>query len=98
MKDAGEVARIEVASDHRRPALRTPPSACSTDEPTEAEFGLALDTEMRRLGAEGPSFETIVAAGPTPACPTTAPTGVASVDGDSWCSTSGPSSTATTPT
>ena len=33
------------------------------DEPSEAEFGLALDTEMRRLGADGPSFETIVAAG-----------------------------------
>jgi Xaa-Pro aminopeptidase len=32
-------------------------------EPTEAEFALVLDTEMRRRGADGPSFDTIVAAG-----------------------------------
>ena len=37
--------------------------------PTEAEFGLALDTEMRRRGATGPSFETIVASGPNAAKP-----------------------------
>ena len=36
---------------------------------TEAEFGRALDFQMRELGASGPSFETIVAAGPNAAMP-----------------------------
>jgi Xaa-Pro aminopeptidase len=44
------------------------------DGPTEAEFGLALDTEMRRRGATGPSFETIVASGPNAAKPHARPT------------------------
>jgi Xaa-Pro aminopeptidase len=39
------------------------------DGPTEAEFGLALDSEMRRRGAGGISFETIVASGPNGAKP-----------------------------
>ena len=38
---------------HRRRPPSTPRCALLADEPTEAEFGLALDTEMRRLGAEG---------------------------------------------
>jgi Xaa-Pro aminopeptidase len=36
---------------------------------TEAQFALALDTAMRRRGAEGVAFETIVAAGPNSAKP-----------------------------
>ncbi|MBX6341057.1 MAG: aminopeptidase P family protein [Thermomicrobiaceae bacterium] len=36
---------------------------------TEREIALRLDEAMRRLGAEGPSFETIVAAGPNAAMP-----------------------------
>ena len=44
------------------------------DGPTESEFGLALDTEMRRRGATGPSFETIVASGPNAAKPHARPT------------------------
>ena len=36
---------------------------------TEAGLALALDTEMRRLGASAPAFETIVAAGPNGAEP-----------------------------
>src|SRR5581483_4610290 len=39
------------------------------DHPTEHEFGLALDTEIRQLGAEGNSFETIVGSGPNGAKP-----------------------------
>ena len=68
IKDAGEIARIEeacrIADDALevvRPRLR--------DAPTEAEFGRLLDFEMRELGAAGPSFETIVAAGPNAAKP-----------------------------
>jgi len=67
-KDAGEQARIAAAAaiadtalDRLRPRL--------LDSPTEADFGLELDTEMRRLGATAPSFETIVAAGPNGAMP-----------------------------
>jgi Xaa-Pro aminopeptidase len=36
---------------------------------TEEQFALALDTAMRRRGAEGVAFETIVAAGPNSAKP-----------------------------
>jgi Xaa-Pro aminopeptidase len=68
VKDDGEVARIEaacrIADDalaHVLPRLR--------DEPSERDFGLELDTEMRRRGASGPSFETIVASGPNGAKP-----------------------------
>ena len=39
------------------------------DGPTEAEFGLELDTEMRRRGASERSFETIIASGPNGAKP-----------------------------
>jgi Xaa-Pro aminopeptidase len=37
--------------------------------PTEHEFGLAIDTEIKRLGAEGTSFDTIVGSGPNGAKP-----------------------------
>ncbi|MDR2947468.1 MAG: Xaa-Pro peptidase family protein [Candidatus Adiutrix sp.] len=40
---------------------------------TEAEAALFLDTEFRRLGADGPSFETIVASGPNAALPHAVP-------------------------
>jgi Xaa-Pro aminopeptidase len=59
-KDAGEVARIEAAADLASAAFAAVLPLLDT-EPSEAEFALALDTEMRRLGAEGPSFDTIVA-------------------------------------
>jgi Xaa-Pro aminopeptidase len=45
------------------------------DGPSESEFGIALDFEMRRLGASGSSFETIVASGPNGAKPHARPTG-----------------------
>ncbi len=49
---------------------------------TEREVGLDLDERMRRLGAEGPSFETIVAAGPNSAVPHHRPTGAVLAAGD----------------
>ncbi|MGH9150935.1 MAG: M24 family metallopeptidase, partial [Acidimicrobiales bacterium] len=42
---------------------------------TEAELALALDSEVRRLGASGNSFDTIVASGPNGAKPHARPTG-----------------------
>ena len=68
VKDAGEVARIELAAAiadaafaEVRPRL--------LDGPTEAEFGFELDLAMRTLGAAERSFETIVASGPNGASP-----------------------------
>lgn len=68
VKDEAEVARIHAAASIADEALaRVLPML--HDGPTETEFGLALDTEMRRLGASGTSFETIVASGPNGAKP-----------------------------
>lgn len=68
VKDEGEVARIEAAA-HIADAALAEVRPLLLDGPTEAEFGLALDTAIRRLGAEGTSFETIVASGPNGAKP-----------------------------
>ena len=68
VKDAGEVARM-------REAARIADVALAAESPglaggmTEAEFAMALDFAMRDLGAEGSSFETIVASGPNGAKP-----------------------------
>jgi len=63
VKDEGEVARIEAASAIADAALVTI-APLLDDGPTEGAFALALDTEMRRGGADDISFETIVASGP----------------------------------
>lgn len=68
VKDEAEVASIEAAADCADAALSALLPMLH-EGPTEAEFGLALDTEMRRRGATGPSFETIVASGPNGAKP-----------------------------
>jgi Xaa-Pro aminopeptidase len=62
VKDAGEVARIEAASGIADDALAAVLPTLAT-EPTETELALALETEMRRRGADGPSFESIIAGG-----------------------------------
>jgi Xaa-Pro aminopeptidase len=49
---------------------------------TEREVAIALDQEMRARGAEGPSFETIVATGANGALPHATPRDVKIVDGD----------------
>ncbi|MCC5953060.1 MAG: aminopeptidase P family protein [Acidimicrobiia bacterium] len=81
VKDAGEVQRIELACAIADVAL-TRVRGRLLDEPTEAEFGLELDTEMRRLGAADLSFETIVAAGPNGAKPHARPSNRRITDGD----------------
>jgi Xaa-Pro aminopeptidase len=67
-KDEAEVARIAAAAACADKALAALLPMLHQGV-TEAEFGLALDTEMRRRGASGPSFETIVASGPNGAKP-----------------------------
>jgi len=63
VKDEGEIARLTAAAavaDAAFAAVRP----LLAEGPDERSFALALEVEMRRLGASGPSFETIVAAGP----------------------------------
>jgi Xaa-Pro aminopeptidase len=81
VKDDGEVARIEAAATIASQALADVFHLLD-EEATEAEFALALDTQMRHLGAEGPSFPTIVASGPNSALPHHQPNGRRIVAGD----------------
>lgn len=68
VKDPGEVARIEAAAAVATDALERVRGRL-LERPTESDFGLELDTEIRRRGAEGNSFETIVGSGPNGARP-----------------------------
>ncbi len=68
LKDAGEVARIERACAIADVALAQVKEMLLTGC-TEAAFAAELEHEMRRRGASGPAFETIVASGPNAALP-----------------------------
>jgi len=68
VKDAGELDRLAEAARIADEALSAVRGRLA-DGVTEADFGLALDFEMRGLGATAPSFETIVASGPNGAKP-----------------------------
>jgi Xaa-Pro aminopeptidase len=68
VKDAGELARIARAAAIADEALARVRPALA-EGLREADIALELDAMMRRLGATGPSFETIVAAGPNGAKP-----------------------------
>ena len=68
VKDAGEVARIRAASNLADEALRTILEDGLAGR-TEREVAIELELRMRRLGAEGPSFPSIVAAGAHAALP-----------------------------
>jgi len=73
VKDPGELARIERAADLADVALAQVKELLATS-PTERELALALEVEMRGRGADGISFETIVASGPNSALPHGRPT------------------------
>jgi Xaa-Pro aminopeptidase len=68
VKDPGELARMEAAADIADAALADVRTLLSNGV-SEADFALELDFTMRRLGAAGTSFDTIVAAGPNGAKP-----------------------------
>ena len=68
VKDAGEIERIADAARIADEALAAVLPLLGQGV-TEREIALGLDYEMRRLGADGSSFETIVASGPNGAKP-----------------------------
>lgn len=72
-KDEGETARLAAAAAIADEALA---AVLPSLEPglSEAEVALGLEVEMRRRGAEGVSFDTIVASGPNGAKPHHRPT------------------------
>jgi Xaa-Pro aminopeptidase len=68
IKDAGEIAAIRRAVKVQEQALEMTAPAIRPGE-SEWDFALALEFEMRRLGASAVSFETIVGSGPRGAMP-----------------------------
>ncbi len=73
VKDDGEIDRMAEAARIADVALATNRSML-LDGVTESAFALALDVSMRGEGADGPSFDTIVASGPNGAKPHHTPT------------------------
>ncbi len=78
VKDAGELDRMAraaaIADGALAEVLAMLAEVSATSTLTEEEFALALDTAMRRGGAEDRAFDTIVAAGPHSAKPHHQPT------------------------
>jgi len=68
VKEPGEVARIHSACAIADDALAAMLPRLA-DAPTEREFALELEVEMRQRGASGNSFDPIVASGPNAAKP-----------------------------
>ena len=62
-KDEGELARMALAAEIADAAL-TAAAPMLAATPTEADVRDELEHRMRRLGADGPSYDTIVASGP----------------------------------
>jgi Xaa-Pro aminopeptidase len=75
VKDAGEVARIRAAAELADAALGEVLAEGVVGR-TEREVAVALEFAMRRLGAEAPSFPSIVAAGAHSALPHAEPRAV----------------------
>ena len=68
VKDDGEVDRLQRAAEIADAALADVRHLLR-EQPTERDFARALESAMLDHGAEGPSFETIVASGPNGARP-----------------------------
>jgi len=63
-KDVGEIARLRRAADIADRALAQHEAAITAGGMTERAFALSLESAMFDLGADGLSFDTIVASGP----------------------------------
>jgi Xaa-Pro aminopeptidase len=74
VKDAREIARVQAASELADEALRRVLEQGLVGR-SEGEVALELELQMRRLGAQGPSFPSIVAAGAHGALPHAEPRG-----------------------
>ncbi len=72
IKDAGEIDRIRAATRLADEALRETLEAGLVGR-SERDVAIELELRMRRLGAEGPSFPSIVAAGAHSALPHASP-------------------------
>ncbi|WP_420637419.1 M24 family metallopeptidase [Candidatus Poriferisocius sp.] len=68
VKDEGEIARMAAAAAIADATLGEV-APMLADGPTEKEVALALDSALRRRGADGSAFATIVASGPNAALP-----------------------------
>ena len=79
-KDAGEIERMARAAAIADTALAVTLPLLHT-EPTEAQFRDTLEAAMRQHGADGPSFDTIIAAGANAALPHHHPDGTRIVEG-----------------
>jgi Xaa-Pro aminopeptidase len=79
-KDEGEIERMARASAIADVALSVALPFLA-GEPTEAQFRDPLEAAMRQHGADGPSFDTIVAAGANAALPHHHPGGTRIVEG-----------------
>jgi Xaa-Pro aminopeptidase len=75
VKDAGEIARIRAAAELADAVYGTVRAQGLVGR-TEREVALAIENEMRRLGAEGPSFDSIVASAERGALPHAEPAAV----------------------
>ncbi|HEY0815567.1 MAG TPA: Xaa-Pro peptidase family protein [Pseudonocardia sp.] len=83
VKDDVEVAALRAACAAADAALADLISGGQlTPDRTEAQVAAALESRMREHGAQGPSFDTIVAAGPHSAVPHHSPTGTPLRRGD----------------
>jgi len=76
VKDAGELERIRAAAELADEALRETIEQGVVGR-SERDVAIELELRMRRLGAEGPSFPSIVAAGAHSALPHAEPRDVA---------------------
>jgi Xaa-Pro aminopeptidase len=68
VKDASEIALIRASVEVNSGALEAALKRLKAGM-TEAEFAAEIDYQSRKLGAEGPAFDTIVAAGERAALP-----------------------------
>ncbi|MFH2123073.1 MAG: aminopeptidase P family protein [Pseudomonadota bacterium] len=72
VKDEDELAKLRAAVDLNEKVFEEVYSSIAPGQ-TENEIALAIESTMRRMGAESPSFSTIVAAGSNSALPHAVP-------------------------